>query len=223
MGDQRGERAPRRPGPSPARRRGGARSASASRCSRSRAASAKSVDLFLDEKKIASWTREPYVATIPYEQYARGSFLRATAMTEDGKEANDIFVRFLAVLGDRGRAQEAAAGVRLVRNRRDVRLTRPGRDLLFVEEEVDGLRDAARDRLHRDADADLSGLRVGLGKDPDGEARAPLVDRPGVLLDHAAGLVVADSAHRLLQGQVAQVDFDGVRRTRAREQELSPR
>jgi VWFA-related protein len=51
---------------------------------------AKSVDLFLDEKKIASWTREPYVATIPYEQYARGSFLRATAMTEDGKEANDI-------------------------------------------------------------------------------------------------------------------------------------
>ena len=51
---------------------------------------AKSVDLFLDEKKIASWTREPYVATIPYEQYARGSYLRATAVTDDGKEANDI-------------------------------------------------------------------------------------------------------------------------------------
>jgi len=51
---------------------------------------AKSVDLFLDEKKIGSWTREPYVATIPFEQYARGGFLRATAISEDGKEANDI-------------------------------------------------------------------------------------------------------------------------------------
>ena len=51
---------------------------------------AKSVDLFLDEKKIASWTREPYLATIPYEQYARGTYLRATAVTEDGKEANDM-------------------------------------------------------------------------------------------------------------------------------------
>ena len=51
---------------------------------------AKLVELFLDEKKIGSWTHEPYVATIPYEQYTRGSFLRATAVSEDGKEANDI-------------------------------------------------------------------------------------------------------------------------------------
>jgi VWFA-related protein len=51
---------------------------------------AKLVELFLDEKKIGSWTHAPYVATIPYEQYARGSLLRATAISEDGKEANDI-------------------------------------------------------------------------------------------------------------------------------------
>ena len=51
---------------------------------------AKSVELFLDEKKIGSWTREPYLATIPFEQYTRGTFLRATAIAEDGKEANDI-------------------------------------------------------------------------------------------------------------------------------------
>jgi VWFA-related protein len=51
---------------------------------------AKIVELFLDEKKIGSWTHAPYVATIPYEQYSRGSYLRATAVSEDGKEANDI-------------------------------------------------------------------------------------------------------------------------------------
>lgn len=51
---------------------------------------AKLVELFLDEKKIGSWTREPYLATIPFEQYTRGTFLRATATSEDGKEANDI-------------------------------------------------------------------------------------------------------------------------------------
>jgi VWFA-related protein len=51
---------------------------------------AKLVELFLDEKKIGSWTHEPYVATIPYDQYSRGNFLRATAVAEDGREANDI-------------------------------------------------------------------------------------------------------------------------------------
>lgn len=51
---------------------------------------AKQVELFLDEKKIGSWTGEPYVATIPFEQYTRGTYLRATATSEDGKEANDI-------------------------------------------------------------------------------------------------------------------------------------
>ena len=51
---------------------------------------AKLVELFLDEKKVGSWTHEPYVATIPFDQYTRGNFLRATAVAEDGKEANDI-------------------------------------------------------------------------------------------------------------------------------------
>jgi VWFA-related protein len=51
---------------------------------------AKLVELFLDEKKIGSWTQAPYVATIPYDQYSRGNYLRATAVSEDGKEANDI-------------------------------------------------------------------------------------------------------------------------------------
>ena len=51
---------------------------------------AKLVKLFLDEKKIGSWTREPYFATVPFEQYTRATYLRATATAEDGREANDI-------------------------------------------------------------------------------------------------------------------------------------
>jgi VWFA-related protein len=54
---------------------------------------ARKVELFLDEKKIGSWTAAPYETMIPYAEYARGSLLRATAIGEDGKEANDI--RFL--------------------------------------------------------------------------------------------------------------------------------
>jgi VWFA-related protein len=51
---------------------------------------AKLVELFLDEKKIGSWTREPYFATVPFDQYTRATYLRATATAEDGREANDI-------------------------------------------------------------------------------------------------------------------------------------
>ncbi|MCA1582064.1 MAG: VWA domain-containing protein [Acidobacteria bacterium] len=51
---------------------------------------AKKVDLFLDEKKIGSWTSGPYEATVPYAQYSRASYVRATAYGEDGKEANDM-------------------------------------------------------------------------------------------------------------------------------------
>lgn len=51
---------------------------------------AKKVELFLDEKKIGSWTAAPYEAVVPYAAYASGNILRATAVTEDGKEANDI-------------------------------------------------------------------------------------------------------------------------------------
>lgn len=52
--------------------------------------SAKKVELFLDEKKIGSWTAPPYEATIPFAQYTSANYLRATAISEDDKEANDI-------------------------------------------------------------------------------------------------------------------------------------
>jgi len=51
---------------------------------------AKSLELFLDEKKLASWTSPPYETTIPLAQYSRGTVLRATAISIDGQEANDI-------------------------------------------------------------------------------------------------------------------------------------
>jgi Ca-activated chloride channel family protein len=51
---------------------------------------AKSLELFLDQKKLASWTTPPYEATIPMAQYASGTVLRATAIGLDGQESNDI-------------------------------------------------------------------------------------------------------------------------------------
>jgi len=51
---------------------------------------AKKVELFLDEKRIGSWTSGPYEVTIPYANYAKASYLRATAIAEDGREANDM-------------------------------------------------------------------------------------------------------------------------------------
>ena len=55
---------------------------------------AKQVELFLGDKKLKTWTGDgPYEVTIPLAQYGKSEFLRATAIAEDGKEANDI--RFL--------------------------------------------------------------------------------------------------------------------------------
>jgi Ca-activated chloride channel family protein len=51
---------------------------------------AQKVDLFLDEKKIGTWTSPPYETTIPFNQYAKANYLRATAVSEDGREANDM-------------------------------------------------------------------------------------------------------------------------------------
>jgi VWFA-related protein len=51
---------------------------------------AKSVELYLDDKKAASFTSAPYVAVIPAAQYAKANYLRATALTADGQESNDI-------------------------------------------------------------------------------------------------------------------------------------
>ncbi len=52
---------------------------------------AKQVDLFLDDKKLRSWASSgPYEVTIPFSDYSRSNYLRATAITDDGREANDI-------------------------------------------------------------------------------------------------------------------------------------
>jgi VWFA-related protein len=53
---------------------------------------AKLVELFLDDKKVKSWTSSsgPYEVTIPFTDYSKSSYLRATAIAEDGREANDI-------------------------------------------------------------------------------------------------------------------------------------
>lgn len=53
---------------------------------------AKSVELFLDEKKLKAWTSPegPLEITIPFTDYSRSNYLRATAVAEDGQEANDI-------------------------------------------------------------------------------------------------------------------------------------
>ncbi len=55
---------------------------------------AKQVELYLNDKKLKAWaTGGPYEVTIPMTEYSRGEFLRATAIADDGKEANDL--RFL--------------------------------------------------------------------------------------------------------------------------------
>ena len=52
---------------------------------------AKQVELFLNDKKIKAWANDgPYEVTIPMSEYSRGDYLRATAIGDDGKEANDI-------------------------------------------------------------------------------------------------------------------------------------
>jgi VWFA-related protein len=54
---------------------------------------ARAVDLFVDDRKFKTFTSPPYVAEIPAALYSRASYLRATAVTPEGQEANDI--RFL--------------------------------------------------------------------------------------------------------------------------------
>jgi len=53
---------------------------------------AKKVELFLDNKKLKSWDggTGPFEVVVPMTDYNRSEFLRATAVAEDGKEANDI-------------------------------------------------------------------------------------------------------------------------------------
>ncbi|HWZ85876.1 MAG TPA: VWA domain-containing protein [Thermoanaerobaculia bacterium] len=55
---------------------------------------ARQVELFLGDKKLKTWTNSgPYDVSIPFGEYSKAEYLRATAIAEDGKEANDI--RFL--------------------------------------------------------------------------------------------------------------------------------
>ncbi len=55
---------------------------------------ARQVELFLGDKKLKTWTSAgPYEVTIPFNEYSKAEYLRATAIAEDGREANDI--RFL--------------------------------------------------------------------------------------------------------------------------------
>jgi Ca-activated chloride channel family protein len=55
---------------------------------------ARQVELFLGDKKLKTWTNSgPYDVSIPFAEYSKAEYLRATAIAEDGKEANDI--RFL--------------------------------------------------------------------------------------------------------------------------------
>ncbi len=52
---------------------------------------ARQVELFLGNKKLHTWTDSgPYELTIPFNEYSKSDYLRATAIGEDGKEANDI-------------------------------------------------------------------------------------------------------------------------------------
>ena len=65
------------PGPIPARARCGSRSPS----SRSRGGVARQVELFLDEKKLGSWTARPLRGHDSVDRsYATGTYLRATAI-----------------------------------------------------------------------------------------------------------------------------------------------
>lgn len=54
---------------------------------------AQSVELFLDDKKLKSWesSQGPFELTIPFTEYSRGNYLRATAKGADGQEANDLY------------------------------------------------------------------------------------------------------------------------------------
>jgi VWFA-related protein len=52
---------------------------------------AKQVELYLNDKKLKAWANDgPYEVTIPMSEYSRGDYLRATAIGDDGKEANDL-------------------------------------------------------------------------------------------------------------------------------------
>ena len=51
----------------------------------------RQVELFLGDKKLKTWSDAgPYELTIPFNEYSKADYVRATAIGDDGKEANDI-------------------------------------------------------------------------------------------------------------------------------------
>jgi VWFA-related protein len=52
--------------------------------------SAKSLALFLDDKKVKEWTAPPYTAEVSQAAMAKATLLRATALDEEGKEFSDL-------------------------------------------------------------------------------------------------------------------------------------
>lgn len=50
----------------------------------------KSVELFADEKKLASWSSPPYATSVKESDLAGAKFVRATAIDSEGVEASDI-------------------------------------------------------------------------------------------------------------------------------------
>jgi VWFA-related protein len=59
-------------------------------------ATAKKVQLFLDEKKVAEWNAPPYRATVPAADVEKATLIRASAFDGEGKEYSD----FLMLKGD---------------------------------------------------------------------------------------------------------------------------
>ena len=53
-------------------------------------ATAKKVELWLDDRKVAEWTAPPYRATVPAAEAAKATLMRASAFDLEGKEYSDF-------------------------------------------------------------------------------------------------------------------------------------
>ena len=53
-------------------------------------ATAKRVELYLDDRKVAEWASPPYRATVPASEVAKATLMRASAWDAEGKEYSDF-------------------------------------------------------------------------------------------------------------------------------------
>jgi VWFA-related protein len=53
-------------------------------------ATAKKVELYLDDRKVAEWTSPPYRTTVPAAEIAKATLMRASAFDLEGKEYSDF-------------------------------------------------------------------------------------------------------------------------------------